>query len=59
MAEEIIAEFGDQLETITLVKGAGGRFEVSVDSQMVFSKAEERRHAQAGEVVQKMQAKLG
>jgi selenoprotein W-related protein len=55
LAEEIIAEFGERLETITLVKGMGGRFEVSVDGQLIFSKAQEKRHAEPGEVVEKMQ----
>ena len=58
MAEEIIAEFGEQVETITLRKGGGGRFEVSVDGTMVFSKAEEKRHAQSGEIVQRIQASV-
>jgi predicted Rdx family selenoprotein len=50
VADEIILEFGDAVSTITLVKGAGGRFEVKVDGSPVFSKAELRRHAEPGEV---------
>ena len=50
MAEEIIAEFGEEISTIILRKGASGRFEVTVDGKPVFSKAELHRHAQPGEI---------
>ena len=50
MADEIITEFGETINTITLVKGSSGRFEVSVDGVPVFSKADSHRHAQPGEV---------
>ena len=51
----MIGEFGEQLDSITLIRGAGGRFEVTVDGNLIFSKAELKRHAQPGEVVQKIQ----
>lgn len=51
MADEIIDEFGDELESITLVKSEGGRFEVDVDGRNVFSKVATKRHANPGEVV--------
>ena len=50
MADEIIAEFGETVDTITLVRGSGGRFEVTVDGTAVFSKAAAHRHAEPGEV---------
>jgi len=56
LAEEIISEFGEDLETITLVKVMEGRFEVSVNGTQVFSKKEEKRHPQPGEVVERMRA---
>jgi selenoprotein W-related protein len=37
---------------VRLIPSSGGRFEVTVDGQLVFSKAAARRHAAAGEVVQ-------
>jgi selenoprotein W-related protein len=55
LAEELINEFGEQLDSITLVRGSGGRFEVTVDGNLVFSKAELKRHAQQGEIVEKIQ----
>lgn len=51
MTEELIDEFGEELDTITLVKGEGGRFVVTVNGEMVFSKKEVGRHAEPGEIV--------
>jgi len=51
LAEELIDEYGDQIESITLVKGEGGRFEVDVDGKNIFSKAASKRHANPGEIV--------
>ncbi|MEA2575392.1 MAG: Rdx family [Chloroflexia bacterium] len=51
MAEEIIEIYGDDLETITLVRGGKGRFEVTADGQEVYSKSRTKRHAEPGEVV--------
>jgi selenoprotein W-related protein len=50
VADEIISEFGEAVDTITLVRSSGGRFEVSVDGAPVFSKAQAHRHAEPGEV---------
>ncbi len=54
MAEEIINEYGEDLESITLVRGENGRFEVTADGSEVFSKAIEKRHAAPGEVLEKI-----
>jgi len=39
------------IEAITLTPSDGGRFEVSVNGKLVFSKLQSKRHAEAGEVV--------
>ncbi len=36
---------------LTLVPSDGGRFEVTVNGKLIFSKLETKRHAQPGEVV--------
>jgi selenoprotein W-related protein len=36
---------------VQLIPSSGGRFEVTQDQQLVFSKAATRRHAEPGEVV--------
>jgi len=35
---------------MTLVPSDGGRFEVSVDGELVYSKLETQRHAEPGEI---------
>ena len=40
-----------RLGSLELVPSSGGRFEVSVDGQLVFSKAALGRHAEPGEVL--------
>lgn len=54
MAEEIINEYGDDVESITLVRGEKGRFEVVANGSEVFSKAMEKRHPAPGEVLEKI-----
>ena len=54
MAEEIIEAYGDDLETITLVRGGKGRFEVTADGQEVYSKSRTKRHAEPSKVVENL-----
>lgn len=51
LATELLKNFEPQIESIALVPGMGGRFEVTVNDQVLFSKAELGRHAEPGEVV--------
>ena len=39
------------MEGITLIPSDGGRFEVSVNGQLIYSKLATQRHAQPGEVI--------
>jgi selenoprotein W-related protein len=39
------------MESVTLVPSDGGRFEVSVNDQLIYSKLQVHRHAEPGEVV--------
>ncbi len=39
------------MESINLVPSDGGRFEVTVNGQVLFSKLSLQRHAQPGEVI--------
>lgn len=45
-----MSEFEPEIEHISLVPSDGGRFEVTVNNQLVFSKLELHRHADPGEV---------
>jgi selenoprotein W-related protein len=51
LAAEIIDEFGDDLESVTLQRSDAGRFEVDVDGRSVYSKLASGRHANPGEVI--------
>jgi selT/selW/selH-like putative selenoprotein len=39
---------------VQLIPSSGGRFEVTQDQHLVFSKAATRRHAEPGEVVRRI-----
>ena len=39
------------IETVTLVPSDGGRFEVSVNGELIYSKLQTKRHAEAGEIL--------
>lgn len=47
---EILQDFEKQIESFTLVPSDGGRFEVSVSDELVYSKLKTGRHANPGEV---------
>lgn len=51
---EILKQFENQIEKISLIPGDGGVFEVKVDGELVFSKIQLGRHAEPGEVVRLM-----
>jgi len=50
--DELLKNFEHVIESVSLIPSDGGRFEVSVNGQLVFSKLETHRHAEAGEVIQ-------
>ena len=49
---DLTKQFESQLESIALLPSDGGRFEVMVDNDLIFSKLELGRHAEEGEVLQ-------
>jgi selenoprotein W-related protein len=51
LTEELLKHYEHVIETITLVPSEGGRFEVTVDGQLLYSKLELHRHAEPGEVL--------
>lgn len=51
LADELIKEFEHLIEKVTLVPSDGGRFEVSVNGELVYSKMRSGRHAEQGEVL--------
>lgn len=51
LAGELLKQFEHLIETITLVPSDGGRFEVTVNDRLIYSKLGTKRHVQPGEVV--------
>ena len=47
---ELIKNYEHVIEAIIIVPSDGGRFEVTVNGQLLFSKLETHRHAEVGEV---------
>jgi selenoprotein W-related protein len=47
------------IKDIRMQSSAGGRFEITLDGELIFSKAALKRHAEPGEVVRLVEARLG
>jgi selenoprotein W-related protein len=50
-AEEVLEAFEPRVEGLTLIPSDGGRFEVEVDGDLIYSKLQTRRHVEPGELV--------
>jgi selenoprotein W-related protein len=48
----VLKEFEPEIEALTLVPSDGGRFELTVNGTLLYSKLHTRRHAEKGEVVE-------
>lgn len=51
LATELLKHFEHSIQSLTLIPSDGGRFEVSVNGQLIYSKLETKRHAEPGEVL--------
>jgi len=49
--ELLLDKYELQIEEITLVPSSGGRFEVTVDGELVFSKLAAKRFPEEGELL--------
>jgi len=50
LASELLKKYEPEIESITLIPSDGGKFEVVVNNQLIYSKLQTRRHAEPGEV---------
>ncbi len=48
---DLLKSHETQIASIRLVPSDGGRFEVTVDGELVFSKLKAGRHAEEGEIL--------
>ena len=55
---ELIKIHEKQIEAFTLVPSDGGRFEMTIDDQLIYSKLKTNRHIEPGEGVDLMQKYL-
>ena len=51
LANDLMKKFEPDIESLTLVPSDEGRFEISVNGKLVYSKLQTKRHAEPGEVV--------
>jgi selenoprotein W-related protein len=51
LTAELLKEFEPEIAEITLIPSDGGRFEVTVNEKLVYSKLQTGRHVEPGEVV--------
>lgn len=51
LAEELLKNYEHLIEGIKLVPSDGGRFEVTVNGQLLYSKLATHRHAEPGEIL--------
>ena len=52
--KDILKNFEPEVETISMQPSDGGRFEVDVNGTLVYSKLQTGRHAEPGEVVDRI-----
>ncbi|GAB4498457.1 MAG: hypothetical protein OHK0052_11860 [Anaerolineales bacterium] len=58
MAVKLLQEFEPEIESVTLIPSDGGRFEVTINGHLLYSKLQTKRHIEPLEVVQLLQAYL-
>jgi selenoprotein W-related protein len=51
LVDELLKDYEHLIESVALIPSDGGRFEVSVNGQLIYSKLQSKRHAEAGEIV--------
>ena len=59
MVQAILDKFEHYIESVTVIPGRGGVFEVEVGDELVFSKKELGRHATIDEVIESIDAIVG
>lgn len=59
LATEILSRWAPIMRTVDLRSGDHGRFEITLDGKLVFSKAAAHRFPEPGEVTRIIETKLG
>jgi selenoprotein W-related protein len=59
LADELLSGWAPIIRTLDLLPSSKGRFEVTLDGQLIFSKAELGRHAEPGEIARLVRSLIG
>ena len=59
LTDELLTGWAPIIESIVLLPSSKGRFEVTLDGELVFSKAALGRHAEPGEVAKLVRDRVG
>lgn len=59
LTDELLTGWAPIIEKIDLVPSSQGRYEITLDGELIFSKAALGRHAEPGEVVDLVRARIG
>ncbi len=59
LTREVVDGWSERLTDIRLVPSSGGRFEVILDGELIFSKAALDRHPEAGEIAGLLAERIG
>ena len=57
--DELLEHYEHVIDEIKLVPSDGGKFEVTVNGQLLFSKLQTHRHAESGEVLGLVRTMVG
>jgi selT/selW/selH-like putative selenoprotein len=52
-SQDLLSNYQNVIEALTLATGSKGVYDVSVDGALIYSKAETGRHAEPGEVLER------
>ncbi|RMF90902.1 MAG: SelT/SelW/SelH family protein [Nitrospinota bacterium] len=58
MSKDILETFGQALTSLTLVPSSGGRFEISLNKELVYSKLETGQFPEHKEIIDKIRERL-
>ena len=58
-AEDLLSNHQHGIDSLTLVTGDKGIFDVTVDGEVLYSKHQEGRHAEPGEVLERFEKLIG
>jgi selenoprotein W-related protein len=59
LAGELLSRWAPIMRAVELLSGSGGRFEITLDGEIVFSKKAAGRFPKPGEVARLFEQKLG